>query len=112
MLCKLYRRTYVGPPDICYFLEYPLINTWTYEVSFGLLGKNHRMYASLVGRPLLFMPINTPYPFRFLHKLKMPLGYQSVLSVFCECWWSVCVFRNVREAELLRFCFKEVTFDL
>jgi hypothetical protein len=44
-LCKPYMRMYVGPPDVRYFLEYPLVNTWTYEVAFELLGNNHRMYA-------------------------------------------------------------------
>jgi hypothetical protein len=42
-LCKPYRRTYVGPPDVCYFLEYPLVNTWTYEAAIEPLGKNHRI---------------------------------------------------------------------
>jgi hypothetical protein len=35
----------------------------------------------------------------------------SVLSVLCECVQGVHVFQNVPEVELLRFCFKEVTFD-
>jgi hypothetical protein len=61
-------RTYVGPPDVHYLLEYPLVNKWTYEVAFGQLGKNHRTYAPLARRPLLFRPINTLYPFRVVHK--------------------------------------------
>jgi hypothetical protein len=36
---------YVGPPNVCYFLKYPVVNTWTYEAAFGPLGKNHRTYA-------------------------------------------------------------------
>jgi hypothetical protein len=41
--------TYVGPLDIRYFLKCPVVNTWTYEAAFGLLGKNHRTYIR-VGR--------------------------------------------------------------
>jgi hypothetical protein len=62
--------------------EYSLVNTWTYEVAFGPLGKNHRTYAPLAGRPLFFGPINTPYPLRVLHKFQTPLDYLSVSRVF------------------------------
>jgi hypothetical protein len=44
-LYKSYRRTYMGPLDIRYFLEYPLVNTWTYEIAFEPLDKNHQKYA-------------------------------------------------------------------
>jgi hypothetical protein len=33
--------------------EYPLVNTWTYEVAFGSLSKNHQTYAPLAERLLL-----------------------------------------------------------
>jgi hypothetical protein len=81
-LCKPYKQTYVGPTNVRYFLEYPLVNTWTYEPAFGLLGKNHRMYASLAERLLLSSPINTYLPLHVLHSFQMPLGCQSVLRVF------------------------------
>jgi hypothetical protein len=111
MLYKLYKWTYVEPPDVRYLLKYSLVNTWTYETAFGPLGKNHRTYTPLARRPLLFRPINTTYPLQVLHKLQSPPGCQSVSSVFCERWWSVCVFWNIREVELLRFCFMEVMFN-
>jgi hypothetical protein len=31
------QQTYVGPLDIRYFLEYPVVNTWMYEAAFGPL---------------------------------------------------------------------------
>jgi hypothetical protein len=52
-LCKPYHRTYVGPPDVRYFLVNPLDNTWTYETPFGPMCTDHRTYARVVGRPLL-----------------------------------------------------------
>jgi hypothetical protein len=51
--CKLYQQTYVGPPDVHYFLVNPLDNTWTYETPFGPMYKDHRMYTRVAGRPLL-----------------------------------------------------------
>jgi hypothetical protein len=48
-----YHRTYVGPPDVCYFLENPLDNTWMYEAPFGPMCTDHRTYARVAGRPLL-----------------------------------------------------------
>ena len=85
MLCKSYRRTYVGPPDVCYFLEYSLINTWMYKATFGLLSKNHRDVYPLAGHPLLFGPINTPLTPScftwFLDAPKLSECSQSVLSV-------------------------------
>jgi hypothetical protein len=45
MLCKPYRGMYVGPLDLRYFLEYPLVNTWTFEATIEPLGKNHRTNA-------------------------------------------------------------------
>jgi hypothetical protein len=39
------QRTYVGPPDIHYFLKYSVVNTWMYKVTFGQLDKNHWTYA-------------------------------------------------------------------
>jgi hypothetical protein len=34
---QIVQQTYVGSPDIRYFLEYPVVNTWMYEIAFGLL---------------------------------------------------------------------------
>jgi hypothetical protein len=45
--------TYVGPPNIRYFLGYPLGNTWTYETPFGPLCKDYQMHARFTGRSLL-----------------------------------------------------------
>jgi hypothetical protein len=42
-----------GPPDIHYFLEYPLGNTWTYETPSGPMCKDHWTYARVAGCPLL-----------------------------------------------------------
>jgi hypothetical protein len=71
--------------------EYPLVNTWTYEVAFGLLGKNHQTYVPLAGRPLLCQgswwqppPINTPYPSSFLIVFQMHLGCQCEFVSVCE----------------------------
>jgi hypothetical protein len=50
---QIVQRTYVGPPDVRYFMGYLLGNTWTYETPFGPLCKDHRMYARVVGRLLL-----------------------------------------------------------
>jgi hypothetical protein len=52
-LCKSYKRTYVGPPDVCYFLEYPLGKARTYKTPFGPLCKNYRTYARVARRPLV-----------------------------------------------------------
>jgi hypothetical protein len=56
-------RTYEGgPPDVrsanstpavCYFLVYPLGNTWTYETPFEPMCTDHRTCTRVVGRPLL-----------------------------------------------------------
>jgi hypothetical protein len=62
-------RTYDGgPPDVrsinstpdvrgttghTILFEYPLGNTWTYETPFKPMCTEHRMYARVVGRPLL-----------------------------------------------------------
>jgi hypothetical protein len=83
------------------------------------LGKNHRTYAPWPEVRYFFGPINIILPLFILHKFQMPPGYQSVPRVFskcCECFVSMCVcgvceFRDVCETKLLRFCFKEVTFD-
>jgi hypothetical protein len=121
-------RTYEGgPPDVrsanstggCTLLfEYPLDNTWTYETAIEPLGKNHRTYAPWLDVRYFFGSINSTLPFRISHHFHMPLGYQSVSRMFSKCFEcvvSVCVRRlqvwNIREAKLLRFCFKEVTFD-
>jgi hypothetical protein len=50
---QIVHQTYVGPPDVCYFLVYLLGNTWTYETPFGPMCTDHRMYARVAGRPLL-----------------------------------------------------------
>jgi hypothetical protein len=50
---QIVHRMYVGQPDVCYFLVYPLANIWTYETPFGPMCIDHRTYARVVGRPLL-----------------------------------------------------------
>jgi hypothetical protein len=40
--------------DICYFLKYPLDNTWTYDAPFGPLHKLYRTYARVGRRSLFF----------------------------------------------------------
>jgi hypothetical protein len=57
MLCKPYKQMYMGPLDVCYFLEYPLSNAWTYETPVGPLCKNHREYARVAGCPLLYQRV-------------------------------------------------------
>jgi hypothetical protein len=42
---QIVQRMYVGPSDIHFFLEYPLVYTWMYEAPFGSLGKNHRTFT-------------------------------------------------------------------
>jgi hypothetical protein len=54
---KPYKRTYVGQLDIFYFLEYPLGNTWKYEIPVGPLCKDHWTYARVAGRPLLYQRV-------------------------------------------------------
>jgi hypothetical protein len=66
---------YMGPSDVRYFLKYPIVNTWMYEAAFGPLGKNHRTYARVDGRPLIFRelmqlsPINNSILPSFSHTL-------------------------------------------
>jgi hypothetical protein len=43
----------MGPPDVRYFLVYPMGNTWTYETLFGPMYTDHQMYARVDGRLLL-----------------------------------------------------------
>jgi hypothetical protein len=43
---------YVGPPDLRYFLEYLLGNTWMYKTPFGPMCKDHWTFARIAGRPL------------------------------------------------------------
>jgi hypothetical protein len=50
---QIVQRTYMGPPDIRYFLGYPLDNTWTYETPSKSMCKDHRTYARVAERPLL-----------------------------------------------------------
>jgi hypothetical protein len=77
---------------------------------------NH--WVRTTGRPLLSGPINRALSPRISHSFqntpRLPKCFQSV-SKLSEYLVSVCVrslqVRNVREAELLQFCFKEVTFD-
>jgi hypothetical protein len=116
-----------GPPDVrsakctggrTLLFEYPLDNTWTYEAAIEPLGENHRTYALWPDVRCFSRPINSTLPpscfSPFSYAPRLPECYQSV-SKFCECLVSVCVRRsrdqNVREVELLRFCFKEVMFD-
>jgi hypothetical protein len=47
------QQTYMGPPNVCYFLKYPLGNTWTYETPSGPMCKDHRTFARVVERSLL-----------------------------------------------------------
>jgi hypothetical protein len=51
--CQIVQRMYVGPPDVRYFLGYPLGNTWRYETPSGSMCKDHQVYARVAGRPLL-----------------------------------------------------------
>jgi hypothetical protein len=50
---QIVQRMYVGPRDVCYFLGYPLGNTWTYETPYGPMCKDHWRYARVVRRSLL-----------------------------------------------------------
>jgi hypothetical protein len=50
---QIVQRTYMGLPDVRYFLRYPLDNTLMYETPFGPLCKDHRTYARVAERPLL-----------------------------------------------------------
>jgi hypothetical protein len=54
---QIVQWTYMGPPDVCYFLGYPLGNTWTYETPFELLCKDHQIFARVAGRPLLYQRV-------------------------------------------------------
>jgi hypothetical protein len=123
-LCKLNRQTYTGPPNVrgtterTLYCEYPLDNTWMYEAAIEPLGKNHRTYTPWPDVRYFSRPINSTLASSFSHHFHTLLGCQSISRVFfkrCECFVSVCVrrlqARNVREAKLLRFCFKEVTFN-
>jgi hypothetical protein len=49
---QIVQRTYVGPPDVRYFLGYPLGNYWMYETPSGPMCKDHRTYARVARRPL------------------------------------------------------------
>jgi hypothetical protein len=42
--------------------EYPLDNTWTYEVAIEPLGKNHRTYAPWLDIHCFSVPINKALP--------------------------------------------------
>jgi hypothetical protein len=81
----------MGPSDVRYFLKYPLVNTWMYETAFGPLGKNHRTYARVDGRPLIFRelmqpsPINNFIPLCFLTLFRRP----QAASVCLVCFVSV-----------------------
>ena len=88
-----------------------------YEATFGPLENSTGRtlgwpYVCYFDRELVAdLSYKYPYPLPIFHSFQTPLGCQSVLRVFCEPWWSVRVFRSIREAELLQFYFKEVTFD-
>jgi hypothetical protein len=72
---------YAGPPDVHYFLKYPLVNTCTYEAAFGPLGKNHLTFANVryfLGSWWQPSPINSPIPPSFLTVFQMPTGCQCV----------------------------------
>jgi hypothetical protein len=49
---QIVHRTYVGPPDVCYFLNTFWIISRTYETPFEPMCKDHRTYARVAGRPL------------------------------------------------------------
>jgi hypothetical protein len=51
---QIAHQTYAGPSNICYFLEYPLGNTWMYEIAFGPLYNSIRCTLGLGEHPLLF----------------------------------------------------------
>jgi hypothetical protein len=64
--------------NVCYFLEYPLGNTWAYEIAFGPLCNSTGCTLGLGERPLLFrelvatLPYIYPYPELILLPLYAP----------------------------------------
>jgi hypothetical protein len=111
-LYKPYWRTYVGPPDVRYFLNTLWIIPGRTRQPLNHWARTTDVHP-LAGCPLLSGPINRALPPRISHSFqnapRLPKCFQSV-SKLSECLVSVRV-RNIRNAELLQFCFKEVTFD-
>jgi hypothetical protein len=66
--------------------EYPLVNTWTYEVAKEPLGKNHWTYTPWPNVRCFSRPINTTLPLFILHKFQMSPSCQSVPRVFSKCF--------------------------
>jgi hypothetical protein len=86
-LCKPYRWMYVRPLNVRYFLEYLLVNTWTYKVAIKPpdvcpLAKRSLLFWAYKYHPTLFV-FCTSYIRPQVTKV-----FKSVLSVFCE---RVCV---------------------
>ena len=71
----MYAQKYM---DLCYFLEYPLSNTWTYEITFRSLCNGTGRILGFGGRLLLFrelvvaLPIYTPHPSSFFMHSQAP----------------------------------------
>jgi hypothetical protein len=84
---QIVQRMYMRPSDVCYFLEYPLINTWAYEIPFGPLCKSARRTLGLGGRPLLFRELvaaisyKYPLPLLGFHTFQMPPGCLLIIFV-------------------------------
>jgi hypothetical protein len=84
------QQTYVRLLDVRYFFKYPVVNTWTYEVAFGALGKNHRMYARVRRTFAAFQgvggssPINSPYPSSFFTLFRHPQAANVCFVSICE----------------------------
>ena len=55
--------------DVCYFLEYPLVNTWTYEIAFGPLNKSTGHTLGFGGRLLLFKELVAALPYKYAIRL-------------------------------------------
>ena len=93
-------RMYGKMPNILYFLEYPLDDTWTYETTLGLLCKSTgrtlgladiRYFSEELVEPLSY---KYPYPSQFFMSLFAP---KLPVDRVCEC--SMC-FSAVRGGTL------------
>jgi hypothetical protein len=62
--------------------EYPLDNTWTYEVAIKPLGKNHQMYTPWLDVRFISWPINRALTLSYFSQFQNALGCQSVSRVF------------------------------
>jgi hypothetical protein len=85
---QIVHRTYMGPPDVCYFLVYPLGNTWTYETPLGPMCTNHRTSAALSRSWWQIFSINSPplplVPHTFFFPWYAPRLLRSFLGVLRE----------------------------